>query len=487
MEKVEGRGFIGPSGQLLWHMAREVGIERENVWVTNAMLCLHRTARVRLVHGGSMSIASMVRQRHRGPVWTVNALDQLKPAFVCGWHSNPLAGRKLLKVSHEYAKANPRGVVGTIVTDDHEVLTASGFAPTRDIDNNTYIATGEHRLTGTSGAVLLGSLLGDGSISRKTVFSVGHHVRHLDYLSLKEEALAGLRPSLAPPGTRPDFRVLNTAASRWVRMLWDQVYLKKRSQSSWWKKGAWLAQHLDWVSLAIWYLDDGSLDHSRLAQIAACDFGSEEVEALAAGIRRLGIDCRVGGDAAYRRIYFSVQESKKVSLLAGRIAPASLKYKLLPEHQDLFDASLYQPQPTEPFYAAARVTPFTERLGKTRRTPKPVYCLDIAGSDNFMTTAAVVHNCKARKITLTTGAVIPLDIVKAMAAKCCRQRLAQELQGVRAPVIVPLGNWALWALSDIPKARIYSYRGSRIDISVDGLAEAIARGEVSAPIRQVKS
>jgi len=35
-----GRGFSGPSGKLLWDWARRGGIERRNVWVTNACLCM---------------------------------------------------------------------------------------------------------------------------------------------------------------------------------------------------------------------------------------------------------------------------------------------------------------------------------------------------------------------------------------------------------------------------------------------------------------
>jgi len=105
-------------------------------------------------------------------------------------------------------------------------------------------------------------------------------------------------------------------------------------------------------------------------------------------------------------------------------------------------------------------------------------------SEVWTTNAAL---CKARQVRLTTGGVIPHMVVKALAAQACRARLVQEMRGVNPAVIVPLGNWALWALSDIPKAKIYSYRGSRIDVDLDGLYDAIVQGKLNAPIRQIKA
>jgi len=49
-EEREGRPFIGPSGELMWeHFGPAVGIAREDVWVTNAILC--RLEKVKLATG----------------------------------------------------------------------------------------------------------------------------------------------------------------------------------------------------------------------------------------------------------------------------------------------------------------------------------------------------------------------------------------------------------------------------------------------------
>lgn len=46
VEAQEGRGFMGPSGELLWKLADAYGLDRKDVWVTNASLCFPRDVRL---------------------------------------------------------------------------------------------------------------------------------------------------------------------------------------------------------------------------------------------------------------------------------------------------------------------------------------------------------------------------------------------------------------------------------------------------------
>ena len=101
----------------------------------------------------------------------------------------------------------------------------------------------------------------------------------------------------------------------------------------------------------------------------------------------------------------------------------------------------------------------------------------------WVTNAAL---CSARTVTLSNGAVIPKMQVKAIAAMRCRARLVAELRHVNPQVIVPLGNWALWALSDIAKAKIYAYRGSRLEVNLDELLQKILEGKTDAPIKKLR-
>jgi len=94
--------------------------------------------------------------------------------------------------------------------------------------------------------------------------------------------------------------------------------------------------------------------------------------------------------------------------------------------------------------------------------------------------------CRSRDIMLTNGFKLDEAYIKALAAQACRGRLVNELRIVRPRVVVAIGNYALWALSDIPGAKVFDYRGSRLPLNLDALADSLHAGTARAPIRQLE-
>ena len=96
----------------------------------------------------------------------------------------------------------------------------------------------------------------------------------------------------------------------------------------------------------------------------------------------------------------------------------------------------------------------------------------------WVTNAALCY-CPKDGIRLTTGVVLKQPEVKDMAVDACRRRLIGELltvtEGNPQAVVVPMGNKALRALRssshkhDAKKAKIYAYRGSRMDLDLNEL------------------
>jgi len=80
----------------------------------------------------------------------------------------------------------------------------------------------------------------------------------------------------------------------------------------------------------------------------------------------------------------------------------------------------------------------------------------------FVTNASL---CKAPSdLMLSTGAMLKKGKIKSLAVQACRRRLLWEIMYVTqsnpGAVVVPLGNWAYWALTGAPDPRITQYRGS---------------------------
>lgn len=81
--------------------------------------------------------------------------------------------------------------------------------------------------------------------------------------------------------------------------------------------------------------------------------------------------------------------------------------------------------------------------------------------------------CKSEKVKLASGAVLQREDVQEIAAKYCKQRLIDELLTVDPVVIIPLGNIAMRSLTGMPHAKIYGYRGSRIELDLRAASDTI--------------
>lgn len=96
----------------------------------------------------------------------------------------------------------------------------------------------------------------------------------------------------------------------------------------------------------------------------------------------------------------------------------------------------------------------------------------IKREDVWVTNAAL---CQPRKVKLSSGAVLNDQIVLQISARCCRLRLLYELQYVGVQVLVPLGKWALKAITELQDPKIFSYRGGVLQTDLADLANRIAR------------
>lgn len=81
--------------------------------------------------------------------------------------------------------------------------------------------------------------------------------------------------------------------------------------------------------------------------------------------------------------------------------------------------------------------------------------------------------CRAEKVKLENGAILPKDTVQKMAAACCYRRLIDELRVVDPVICIPLGSTALKQITQIAKAGIYAYRGSRMEVDLAALSDRL--------------
>ncbi|MGH8679355.1 MAG: uracil-DNA glycosylase, partial [Burkholderiales bacterium] len=95
-EDARGEPFVGQAGKLLDNMLGAIQLQRgENVYIANVVKCLRYNALVQLGDGRWERIGRLVASSYSGDVMSINATGALVRRRVVGWHSSPLADRRV--------------------------------------------------------------------------------------------------------------------------------------------------------------------------------------------------------------------------------------------------------------------------------------------------------------------------------------------------------------------------------------------------------
>jgi uracil-DNA glycosylase family 4 len=456
-EDRQGLPFVGPSGQLLNRLLTGIGLRREDVYICNVNKCLRYNAKVQLGDGSWERIGRLVRSRYDGPVVSVDAEGHLVRRRVVGWHASPLAGRRVFRLTYRSAKRAGAGQVSIQLTGDHEVLTDRGYVPVERLPAGALIATG-HGLSRVACDVVCGTLLGDGHLTAASSYlSFSHSERQAGYATFKAGLLAELGPRVdrlmvaAVSGGPTAFPVVHvrTLAHRALRLLRGSFYGSRKRVPS------WMAEQLNPLMLAIWFMDDGHLrirpGKQPLAEIGTYGFIKEDLDLLVAGLARLGLSAKVLG--VRPRISFGVPATRALSELIAPFVPPAMRYKLHPaiEARISFDPTRIRPEEPEVFYDEVDVRDVTDRY----RSDTTFFCIDVDETHNFVTAGGVVHNCRPPR----NRDPLPDEIA------ACRPWLDAQIRLVDPKVVVTLGNFAAKTLLETPtgisrlRGQTYPFQG----------------------------
>jgi uracil-DNA glycosylase len=477
-EDRQGVPFVGPSGQLLNRLLEGIGLRRQDVYICNVNKCLRYNAMVQLGDGSWERIGRLVRSRYDGTVMSVDVEGRLVRRRVTGWYASPLAGRRVFRLSYRSAKHAGAGQVSIQLTGDHEVLTDQGFIAVEQLSPWAKIATGQG-LSRVAHDVVCGTLLGDGHLTAaQSTLSFSHSTRQEAYAQFKAELLAELAPRRSRfdvaavaggPAAYPVVHV-RTLAHRSLRLLRASFYEPEK------RVPLWMADRLNPLMLAIWFMDDGHLrirpGRQPLAEIATYEFSEADHRILVAGLARLGL--RTGIRGTRPKLVFDVPATVSLSELIAPYVPPSMRYKLHPEVEARvpFDPSRMIPADAEVLYDEAVITDVTDRY----RSDVTFFCIDVDVTHNFVTTGGVVHNCRPPR----NRDPLPDEIA------ACRPWLDAQIRLVDPKVVVTLGNFAAKTLLETTtgisrlRGRTYPFQGRVLLPTFHPAAALHAQGRRSA-------
>ncbi len=433
-----GKPFVGQSGQQLDSLLMQCGLNRESVYTTNVVKCVDARTRVYLLSGKAMCIDHLVKTKYSGSVLSFDGREMVYKKVV-GWYRSPLAKRRLLRITYQWSGKSNCGNTGyskqdgVVVTEDHPVLTASGWKPAGELSVSDKIATGTVAPSSIAHQLVEGSLLGDAYISDLScAYQETHCTKQRDYLMWKKRLYeasslrvgASFGSAMAQGKRFPNYRIEIRSSHRT-----DIKYPYLRMQRErWYKNGKKIVPRdlvLTDLVLAVWFMDDGFRYRNgrTRSEIAAHGFSEDERLFLVALLKEKGLSCY----SRRGRIHFDAPSTRKLAKIIAPFVPSCMTTKILATG---YGDSVIS-DPGEIFFAPVSVQEVKPRYGQ-----KSVYCIDVEDTHCFLTPGGIVHNC------LTRNNAPP----KPASVRACSKWLGIELGLVQPQIIVAMGAFAIRAV-----------------------------------------
>jgi recombination protein RecA len=360
--------------------------------------CLAYSTRVTLADGTQEKIGKIVNQRLPVEVLSYDPeADAVVPRKVVGWFDNGRTDRFL-----QFTVARPagNGRASFACTPNHQIRTPGGWREAGDLAPGDRVMQAlPHRLSGFQWEVLLGGLMGDSALSpsrsgHAARLRFGHGARQVAYGDWKASLFGNLQVSRSTNAggavfhdvqPLPELAELRQAVYIGGRKVFGHDYLKRLTP----------------LSLAIWYMDDGtfSLRAKGVQERTRGGSGRSDIciEAMEPTTRaRLvdhladtwGIRPRLIRRAGLAVLVFPKDETAKLHALVAPFVHPSMQYKLLPRYRGQFAV--------EPVFTPARQEllplPILSIAPKPPTRSMHRFDIEVEGSHNYLADGVVVHN-----------------------------------------------------------------------------------------------
>lgn len=394
-------------------VAEGVGGVEKLLLVSTDKSCLAGGSSVELASGDTISIRDYVIGKGTAPIKTLGSFG-FSSGKVTGWLRNRVEGRGMLKM----CLRNPQltGALnekGLWLTEDHKVLTPSGWREAGSLKNGDLVVTSTPAPNERQTALIVGALLGDASVGKlqpskgspNTYVHFGHSEQQLEWLSIKHAALSELttgEPRLERPSntTRSAFWIFRFKAARFIVDLYNTFYPAKTKKRKKCVPRDLVEKYFNPVMAATWYMDDGTFVKGKTpgsrpaARLETQGFCEGDVRWLATFLTNKGfpayayphkVRLRSGEKKTYWQIRFTVEGAAALFRFVGRLVPPALRYKL-PKDAPAYNSDAWDLGTCVPFVSPIEI--------KDRgNPPQDVYCLEVEGTHNFCANGFVVHNC----------------------------------------------------------------------------------------------
>ena len=365
--------------------------------------CFSYNTRVTLADGTQEKIGKLVNERREVEVMSYDpTVGAIVPKRVVNWFDNGPT-EQFLQLTVAKPGGNGRAQMG--VTANHLIRTPGGWREAGELlPGDRVMLAQPHRLSPMQWQVVLGGLMGDAALSPSpragslgTRFRMGHGAKQAEYLDWKASLFANIGQSRRTNAKGACFLDLSPLPE--LAPVREAVYLGDGHK------------HLSYdylkaltpLSLAIWYMDDGSFANrsKELQARTAAGSGRSEIciQAMSPGSRDRLVEHLAGAFDLHPRLsvrgarqqavlVFGKDETAKLHALIAPYVHPSMDYKLLERYRGQFAVTPEFVEPTIlPVPAVLLSTSIKPRTRSMHR-----YDLEVEGSHNYLADGVVVHN-----------------------------------------------------------------------------------------------
>ena len=362
--------------------------------------CFFYDTRVVLADGSTERIGKIVNQRMPVDVLSMDPdTGEISPKRIVDYYKN---GETDEWLRFEVAAPGGSGRRKFTCTPNHMIFTPQGERPAAEIleGDEVFTAVKQYDIRDDQLKLILGSLLGDGSLRFPSVhnahFRVGHGVKQIEYCEWKREMLAPFANKLARTGNGVGFDTIPMHQLAWLH---QAVYATAGGRTV----SDELIGQLDERAIAAWYCDDGTFygnykrwGHGK-AEICSTALSKEDQERLAARCEELGMGRPTVGNHG---LLFTGERAYKLHEKIAPFVHPSLDYKLHPSFRGRFR---WHPDTSDAHLNGTRLASRTSLrpvpmkvLRKFRKPPGSRkgdrFDLQIEGNHTYLVDHVVVHN-----------------------------------------------------------------------------------------------
>jgi recombination protein RecA len=359
--------------------------------------CFHYSTRVTLADGSQEKIGKIVNQKLQVEVLAVDPETGLVGAKkVVNWFDNGNADEFLQFTVY---KPEGNGKAQFAATANHQIATPGGWRSAGELmAGDRVLMPLPHYLSDQQRQLVLGSLMGDGSVSpkrdhsngpgMKSRFRFGHGPKQDGYARWKADLLADVPHSISPH-SKGGLMVETTPLIE-LDELREAVYVGGKKVFSW-----DYLKELTPFALAVWYMDDGSFAVRRKDGSAgrsdicvqAMDKGSQR--RLQATLRETyGLSCKLVDRVGQAFIVFDRDGTEALHELIAPYVPAVMDYKLLQHHRGQENVTVEPANRTMKLTAVPIVSIDVKPATRSMRR----FDLEVEGHHNYLVDGVMVHN-----------------------------------------------------------------------------------------------